>query len=91
MFRRGNCDSSGIVDFTDAINTLRALFLGTFTITCSDTCDADDSGLVDITDPIHSLSFLFLGTVDIPAPGTTACGFDTTEDSLTCDSYQGCP
>ena len=98
VFRRGDCDQSGKLDFNDAIFHLRFLFLGENEETvnaCRDACDSDDSGADDFTDDINSLRFLFLGQGDIPSPGpqpdeSHPCGTDpTTEDpeELTCESY----
>ena len=100
VFRRGDCDQSGKLDFNDAIFHLRFLFLGEnedMVNTCRDACDSDDSGTDDFTDDINSLEFLFLGQGAIPAPAplpdeTHPCGVDPTEDELTCVSYGGeCP
>lgn len=96
VFRRGDCDQSGKLDFNDAIFHLRFLFLGeneTKVQTCRDACDSDDSGTDDFTDDINSLQFLFLGQGNIPAPGpmpdeSHSCGSDPTdEDEATCVSY----
>jgi hypothetical protein len=87
-FIRGDSNASGDHDFTDAINTLEFLFLGTGTLTCRDSADTDDSGDVDFTDAIFSLEFLFLGNQEIPPP--TSCGSDPTSDSVSCVSFAAC-
>jgi len=98
VFRRGDCDQSGKLDFNDAIFHLRFLFLGEneeVVNTCRDACDSDDSGTDDFTDDINSLEFLFLGQGAIPAPApfpdeSHPCGTDPTKEEpeeLTCDSY----
>ena len=105
IFRRGDCDQSGKLDFNDAIFHLRFLFLGENEDTvnsCKDACDSDDSGADDFTDDINTLRFLFLGQGDIPVPGpmpdeSHPCGGDPTEESpeeLTCEAYSpafACP
>ena len=96
VFRRGDCDQSGKLDFNDAIFHLRFLFLGeneAVVNSCRDACDSDDSGDDDFTDDINSLEFLFLGQGAIPVPGplqdeSHPCGEDpSTEDEATCVSY----
>ena len=95
-FRRGDCDQSGGVDFTDFIFFLKYEFLGEeedVVNSCHDACDTDDSGDDDFTDSIVGLTYLFLGGVEIPAPGPLPdeahpCGTDPTEDELTCRSYK---
>jgi uncharacterized repeat protein (TIGR01451 family) len=83
-FRRGDSDSNGMVQITDAVRILNVLFLGIGTIVCDDAADADDNGAVNITDAVRILNFLFLGIGDIPAPGTQTCGFDLTQDEIAC-------
>ena len=88
IFRRGDCDQSGKVDFNDAIFHLRFLFLGEneeIVNSCKDACDSDDSGVDDFTDDINTLKVLFLGQGDIPAPGpmpdeSHPCGVDPTNE-----------
>ena len=98
LFRRGDCDQSGTVDFNDAIFHLRFLFLGENEDTvngCKDACDSNDSGADDFTDDINTLKVLFLGQGVIPEPGplldeTHPCGLDPTleePDELTCETY----
>lgn len=89
-FLRGDADSSGEVDITDAIFVLGHLFLGSRSPTCLDAADADDSGVIDITDAISVLSWLFLGGAAPPAPGPETCGPDPTEDALSCVYFPAC-
>ena len=103
VFRRGDCDQSGKLDFNDAIFHLRFLFLGENepeVESCRDACDSDDSGSDDFTDDINSLRFLFLGQGAIPSPGplpdeSHPCGIDPTDDDpLSCEGYSpaiACP
>lgn len=71
-FIRGDADLDGLVNITDAVYTLMALFLGGEALPCLDAADANDVGRVDISDPIFTLRFLFLGGPQIPAPFPTA-------------------
>jgi hypothetical protein len=91
-FRRGDADVSGIVDITDARNTLEFLIRGCFRgvcgvqamLPCPDAADMDDSGLVDINDAIVTLTWLFFSSPTPPSPGSTACGPDPSADGLGC-------
>jgi len=80
-FRRGDVDASGVIDITDAVDSLAYQFLGTFEPTCLDALDDDDNGSIEITDPIYSLSYQFGGGPPQPAPGPNTCGADPTADS----------
>jgi hypothetical protein len=82
IFRRGDADSSGKLDISDAVFTLNYLFIGGGTPQCIDAADSDDDGTVQITDAIRSLGFLFLGGTPIAPPGPEACGPDPVEDQL---------
>jgi hypothetical protein len=81
-FRRGDADSNGGLELTDAIYVLNNQFLGGPDPICMDAADADDSGAYDLTDAIYSLNFQFLGAAAPPSPGPTACGPDPTADSF---------
>jgi len=54
-----------------------------------DSGDANDDGVVDISDAIYTLLFLFGPIAYLPSP-FGECGYDTTEDQLTCDSFPSC-
>jgi len=81
-FRRGDADSSGRLELTDAIRVLGHLFLGGTELPCPDAADADDNGVLQITDAVRILGYLFLGSTPPPQPGPEACGEDPTEDLL---------
>lgn len=82
LFRRGDHDGSGKVDFTDAINLLEYVFLGDDTNIveglprCLDASDANNDGKVDFGDAINILEQAFLGNRKLPAPGSEVCGLD---------------
>ena len=82
IFKRGDADLRGTVDFSDALDILRFLFIGSFDPMCLDALDTDDRGSVELNDGLHLLKFLFLGGVVIPAPGTKSCGIDPTPDTV---------
>ncbi len=82
-FRRGDANSDGTVDLTDAVSTLWYLFADTNPIACPKAMDVNDDGAVEITDAIHSLEFLFRGGRSIEPP-FPLCGEDPTDDALLC-------
>ena len=93
-FTRGNCNSDGAFDLTDAIFTLNTLFFaGAGEFLCEEACDSNDDGELNITDAIFTLSALFLGT-SLPPEPYPSCGYNPKpaggESSLACE--QGfCP
>lgn len=88
VFRRGDANSDGVVDLSDAVFELEHQFLGGPAPTCLDAADTNDDGLVDISDPVKILDVLFLGAGTVPPPGRTEPGLDPTElDCLGCESY----
>jgi hypothetical protein len=88
-FRRGDADSSGVLNITDPIVLLLDLFLGGEAPGCLDAADVDDSGSLNVTDAVHSLNHLFLGGPEPPAP-YPECGVDWTADALGCERFEGC-
>jgi hypothetical protein len=88
-FIRGDANSNGAVDMSDAIKTLNVLFTGATSNDCQDSMDTNDDGAVDISDGVYCLSFLFLGgpAVEPPFP---ECGPDNTADTIGCNVYPDC-
>ncbi|HLU48557.1 MAG TPA: dockerin type I repeat-containing protein, partial [Planctomycetota bacterium] len=80
--RRGDVDSNGTLDLTDAVRVLEWLFLGGEPARCPDAADVNDEGTIDLTDAVFLLSHLFLGGDTPPPPGMESCGLDPTDDSL---------
>ena len=60
MFVRGDIDSNGLVQLTDAILSLEHLFLGV-PFSCLESLDANADDNLDLGDPIRILSYLFMG------------------------------
>ncbi len=89
QFHRGDADTNGELQLTDAVRILNVLFLGTGVLPCRDAADADDNGALQLTDAVRILNVLFLGTGTIPPPGapTEACGEDPGTEHLGCDAY----
>lgn len=85
-FRRGDANSDGRIDVSDAVATLGYLFLGSEKPGCLRACDADADGRLAITDPIRLLNYLFLGG-DAPAPPFPGCGLDPSPEAPSCEAY----
>jgi uncharacterized protein (DUF3820 family) len=90
-FVRGDADSDGTINLTDAVRILNFLFTGGVAPTCLDAADADDSGTLAITDAIRILGWLFSGGVRPLPPSPSGgnyspgdCGPDPTVDGLDC-------
>jgi hypothetical protein len=77
-FIRGDVDSSGRMNITDAINLNLLLFLGT-AVQCQDAADYDDNGGLDISDTVGVLLFQF-STGAPPAAPYPDPGQDPTDD-----------
>jgi len=92
-FRRGDFNSDGTVDITDAISALGHLYLGSAAPPCRSAADANDDGQLDVTDPVVLLTELFTNIPAplIPPPGTFYCGIGLRGDPLGCESYPACP
>jgi hypothetical protein len=92
QFLRGDANQDGTVDISDAIITLRFLYLPELdprTVPkCFDAMDADDNGMLNITDPMYLLQFLFRDG-PMPPPPYPSAGPDPTEDQLPCDLPTG--
>ncbi len=89
-FYRGDANIDGEVDVSDAIKSLKVLFLGGEEFSCEDAADTNDDGSLDISDPIATLGYLFLGDFEIPSPfpDRDFCRVDPTDDDdLRCDQY----
>ena len=82
-------NADGVLDLADAVALLRILFAGKGTIECEDAADANDDGKANVSDAIAILGHLFGGKGLLPAP-FSECGPDTTEDGLTCATFEGC-
>ena len=88
-FIRGDTDSSGTVEISDAIFTLQWLFTGGAEPGCLSAADADDNSSVELSDAIYTLGYLFLGGAALPAP-YPGCGEDPSRDGLACLENPGC-
>lgn len=86
-FRRADANADGERDISDAVFILLDLFVDGFSGACADAEDVNDDGQIDISDPIVLLYYLFRKGADLPAPGPELSGYDLSEDSLGCVSY----
>src|SRR5262245_815984 len=95
-FHRGDPDTDGSIDLTDAVFLLNHLFIGGTTLNCLESADADDSAGIDLADAVLLLNFLFFGNQAPAAPGPTgsACGLDHdapgSPGDLGCTRYDAC-
>ncbi|MGE4614067.1 MAG: cytochrome c peroxidase [Planctomycetota bacterium] len=92
-FVRGDCNTDGVLDLSDAVTVLTVLFPPPMppTMGCEDACDGSDDGVIDIADAIALLSWMF-GFPAVPLPAPTSCGPDpTTAETLECSIYPNCP
>ncbi len=90
MFVRGDVNDDGALNVADAIAGIYYIFgLAASPPTCLQSVDADDSGDIDLADPIYILQYLFVSGSP-PKEPFPECGWDTTPDALTCESYPPC-
>ncbi len=101
-FVRGDANDDAEIDISDGVAVLEYLFTSVEPDpTCLKALDTNDSGAIDISDAISLLNFLFLGggppeqpygEVFLESEGAVvlACGYDPTDDELTCDMYSSC-
>ncbi len=84
FFLRGDANSDGKQDISDAVKVLSCLFIDRERCPgCEDAADSNDDGSLDISDPIHILSWLF-GEEARPGDPFPGCGPDPSADFLTC-------
>jgi len=83
LFIRGDSNTDGAVNVSDAVFTLGHLFLRAPAPPCLDSADANDDGELDVSDPVATVLALFAGGVTLPPPAGEP-GPDPTADSLGC-------
>lgn len=92
-FRRGDCNSDGKTNLSDAaaiVYRLLSMDPSGFEPPCLDACDANDDGRLDLADAIKILAWLFQRAEPPPAPGPLRAGKDPTPDNLSCEAFGGC-
>jgi hypothetical protein len=89
VFLRSDADADMDVEMSDAVFTLRYLYVpGAEQPLCMDGADSDDGGVIEMSDAIFTLKYLYVpGSPLPPAPGPVECGHDPTEDDLDCADH----
>ena len=90
QFRRGDFNTDGAVDISDAIATFVWLFAGGQESTCTITGDTNSDSSVDLSDGVFTLAYLFRAGAAPAAPGPLECGVAPERGGLSCESYSGC-
>jgi len=96
FFHRGDPDSTGDSDLTDAVYIFDYLFQGGPAPTCFESADAQNDAAIDISDGIYILLYLFVGgrAPAAPGPTTVPCGTDPdppgSAGDLGCAAYDNC-
>ncbi len=83
-FVRVDSNRDGSLDVSDAIFTLKHLFVVDEAARCEDASDSNDDGTLNIADAVFGLSCLFRGAECPPFP-FPLCGVDPTEGDLDCE------
>lgn len=81
LFRRGDCNSDGGVNISDAIFQLNHIYLGRERWYCDDACDANDDGRANLADVVLIIGYVFFGQIE-PIGMERICRADETEDFL---------
>jgi hypothetical protein len=89
MFVRGDSNSDGVADLSDAVHILAYQFTGGATPGCLESADVNDDHVIDVSDPVSLLGALFGGSPNPPAP-YPACGSAAAQSSLSCEAST-CP
>jgi len=95
-FHRGDPNTDGVTDLSDAVTLIEFLFLQLESLPCLESGDTDNSGALDITDVISILNFLFLAGAALlpPGPAPLECGVDPDPalsiGNLGCEEYGRC-
>ncbi len=92
-FIRGDANTDGSVDISDAVHTLDYLFNNGEKPLCADAADTNDDGTLNIADAVAVLYYLFVGNT---AKGSDdvqlgICLPDETGDVFTGCEYEFCP
>jgi hypothetical protein len=82
-FRRGDANGEGNVEIADSVFIYNYLFSNGLRPECMDAADANNSGGLNLSDVQYITNFLFQGG-PAPPPPFPGCGFDPTDDCLSC-------
>jgi hypothetical protein len=88
QFIRGDADGDSTINMSDAVFTLRHLYIpGSETPPCMKAADTDDTGAIAMSDAMYLMRYLYVpGSPEPPIPFTD-CGSDPTYDELGCGSH----
>lgn len=86
-FIRGDVDTNGVFDLTDARRALTFIFLGD-PVDCQEAVDVNGDGILEVGDPLTLLRFLF-GLGPSPALPFPSCGL-TSDTALGCAVHYFC-
>lgn len=89
QFIRGDVNSDGTMNISDAVFSLVCQFAEGPKPDCLKAADLDDDGQLDLGDPVYGLNYLFADGPE-PPPPFGGCGDDPTADSLGCVKYVYC-
>jgi len=97
VFYRGDTNTDGQLDISDALYLFNSLFLAGSPLGCLEAADSNNDGSADISDGVHVLSFLYNGGAAPAPPGPPTvgdCGPDPDEPGsagdLGCEAYPPC-
>lgn len=83
--RRGDANSSGVVDSSDAVAISAWLFNGGDEPPCLNQADANGDGVVNVSDVSYLTAWLFQGGPEPPSPGPYATTCTATDPWIGCD------
>jgi hypothetical protein len=85
LFIRADANGDTAVSMSDAIYTLRYLYLpGGAPPPCLKTADTNDDGDMAMSDALHTMRYLYVPGAPTPADPFPECGSDPTPDGLGC-------
>lgn len=85
ILQRGDADSSGVVDVSDASAISSWLFAGGPEPPCLNQADANGDGAVNVSDSAYLASWLFSGGPPPPAPGPYGTECTAADPWIGCD------
>jgi hypothetical protein len=88
-FIRADADGDSAITMSDALFTLRYLYLPSGeTPSCLKTADSDDKGDIAMSDAIYTMRHLYVPSSPEPPAPFPDCGSDPTPDALSCEAHR---